>query len=234
MCGRFAISDETNELLEEIVEQHGIRALQHWRDYLPAYNIKPTQQVPVILHSKREGADVIAAARWSLVPPWSKELASRFPTFNARSEGITEKATWKGPVKSSRCLIPASGYFEWTGEKPPKTPHWLHPIDRPMLMFAGLYSWWADPSLPAADDARWHLTATILTMSTVPELAAIHDRNPVGLPEAMWWDWIDPEQTGDQAFVDAAVVESRPVMAGLAEYVVAPLRGDGPGLIEPV
>ncbi len=232
MCGRFAINSETNEFLEEVVAEHGIQALPHWRDYLPAYNIKPTQMVPVIAHSKKEGSTVIAPARWSLVPPWSKDLSTKFPTFNARSEGITEKATWKGPVKASRCLIPASGYFEWTGVKAPKTPHWIHPAEG-LLMFAGLFSWWADPSKPDDDESRWILTAAILTMPTVPELADIHDRNPVALPESHWWSWIDPDQPGDQNLVDDAVAASRPVMSELQEHVVGPVKGDGPELLLP-
>ena len=146
MCGRYANDSSLNEFLEDLVVEHGLQALQHWQDYVPAYNIKPTNQVPVILHGKREDADVITLARWSLVPAWAKELSTKFPTFNARSEGITQKASWKGPVKSSRCLIPASGYYEWTGTKAPKTPHWIHPVHETPLMFAGLYSWWPDPT----------------------------------------------------------------------------------------
>lgn len=232
MCGRFAIDRETNDFIEEVVREHGLSELANWREHIPGYNIKPTQQIPVILHSKRAEADGIATARWSLTPPWEKTLTTKFPTFNARSEGITEKPTWKGPVRSSRCLIPASGYYEWTGSKPPKTPHYIHPQSGP-LMFAGLYAWWADPALPDDDDARWHLTATILTMPTVPELATIHDRNPVAIPEALWWDWINPDIPGDQAFVDHATAASATVMSELREHIVRPLRGDGPELTEP-
>lgn len=237
MCGRFAIDDQTNALLEQIVEEHGIQALPHWQDYVPAYNIKPTEQVPVILYGKREAANVITSARWSLVPSWSKTLATKFPTFNARSEGITEKATWKGPLKASRCLIPATGYYEWTGEKGSKTPHFLRPVDATPMMFAGLYSWWPDPTKAEDDDDRWRLTATIMTMDAVPELGIIHDRNPVSLPESHWWSWIDPEQPGDQQLVDDAVAASRPILSALREYVVAPIpsRGEvGAEAIEPV
>jgi len=78
------------------------------------------------------------------------------------------------------------------------------------------------------DESRWHLTATTLTMATVPELAEIHDRHPVALPESHWWSWIAPERPGDQAHVDEAVAASRPVMASLREHVVAPIpfRGE--------
>lgn len=226
MCGRFAINDETNAIIEEVVEKHGIKALENWRAYVPAFNIAPTTQVPIIMHSKREASRVIAPARWSLVPPWSKTIDTR-NTFNARDDTVAEKPTWRGPLKSSRCLIPASGYYEWTGAKPPKTPHWIYP-ERGLLMFAGIFSWWADPALPADDETRWHLTVAMLTMDTVPELAEIHHRNPIALPESFWWEWIDPEVVGDQAVVDAAVAAARPVMAGLQEYVTAPVRGQAP------
>lgn len=232
MCGRFAINDRTNALIEELVEEHGITVLRSLSDYLPAFNIKPTHDVPTILHSKKRGEDVLTSSRWSLLPSWSKEPKLKYPTFNARTEGITEKASWKGPVKQSRCLIPASGYYEWVGDKAPKTPHWIHPDDE-LLMFAGLYSWWVDTSRPQDDESRWILTSTILTMPTVPELASIHDRNPVALPEALWWDWINPELIGDQTLIDHAVSASRSVMSELSEYVVRPLKGDGPELIEP-
>lgn len=66
----------------------------------PSWNIKPTQTIPVVIESAKGEGDVLRRlepARWTLTPSWSKELKTRFPTFNARSEGITEKATWKGP-----------------------------------------------------------------------------------------------------------------------------------------
>lgn len=95
MCGRFAINDEMNDLLTEIVDQHGIKALSHWQDFVPRYNIAPTEQVVTILHSAKRDEDVITTARWSLTPPWSETLQTKFPTFNARTEAITEKASWK-------------------------------------------------------------------------------------------------------------------------------------------
>ena len=77
------------------------------------------------------------------------------------------------------------------------------------------------------------LTATILTMPTVPELAAIHDRNPVPLPKDFWATWLDPKQAGTQALVDAAVASAVPVAAGLLEYRVNPIKGNGPELVLP-
>ncbi|MEG0161860.1 MAG: SOS response-associated peptidase family protein, partial [Aurantimicrobium sp.] len=79
----------------------------------------------------------------------------------------------------------------------------------------------------------WMLTATILTMSTVPELADIHDRNPVPLPTDFWATWLDPKEVGTQQLVDLAVAQARPVAAGLSEYRVNPLKGNSPELISP-
>ena len=232
MCGRFALNSETNELIEEYVAQGG-----DYRDWAPDWNIKPTNTVPIVVESAK-GADHpvrrLEGARWSLIPPWSKTLTSKFPTFNARSEGITEKATWKGPVKSKRALIPASGYYEWHTVGKTKTPHYIHPRAGELISFAGLYSWWKDPTKADDDDTRWVLTATILTMPAVPSLAEIHDRTPVTLPKDWWDDWLSPELVGDQAFVDAAVAASIPVADALAHHEVAPLRGEGAELIAPL
>jgi putative SOS response-associated peptidase YedK len=236
MCGRFAMSKETDELITEFVAQGG-----DFRDWRPNWNIKPTNTIPVLLDSAKGEAEVVRRlepARWSLTPPWSKELKTKFPTFNARSEGITDKATWKSPVKTHRALVPASGYYEWQTDPDTKekTPFYIHGADDELLLFAGLYSWWKDSSKPEGDPGEWTLTATILTSAAVDELLGIHDRNPVPLPKEWWDDWLNPEIIGDQHFVDAAVQAALPVASALQIREVAPIpfKGNGPSLIEPV
>lgn len=242
MCGRFAISNRTNEYIEELAEAHGFQVLKHLADYFPRYNIAPTDQVPVLYRSAGEPAGVLTTARWWLVGSRAKALNDTpGPTFNARMESavISERngrpSMWSGPLsRGQRCLIPASGYYEWTGPKNDRTPHWIHP-DGPALMFAGLYNWWTDPAKPKDDPSARHLTCTVFTMPTVPELAGIHDRNPMAIPEPLWWDWIDPSVKGDQTLVDAMAHASQPVMAGLREHVVGKIgpKSEGPELIEP-
>src|SRR5690606_15512423 len=145
MCGRFAMNKETDDLIQEFVARGG-----DWRDWRPGFNIPPTATIPVVLESAKGGDTVerwVEGARWSLVPSWSKTLKLKFPTFNARSEGIAAKATWKGPLKSHRCLVPMTGYYEWrTDPDGTKTPHFIH-LPGETLAMAGLYSWWADPTL---------------------------------------------------------------------------------------
>ena len=222
MCGRFAVDSQINELIEEFVADGG-----SVHDWAPNFNIAPTDPVPVVLERAKDGTleRSVELGRWSIVPSWSKELKTKFPTFNARSETVAEKSSFKSSVINKRALIPARGYYEWHTEGKTKTPHFIAPPEG-NVAFAGLYSWWR-----AGPQSEWMLTATILTMETVPELAAIHDRNPVMLPEHWWSDWLNPEVPGDQHFVDAAVAASRPVASSLEYHEVAPVRGDGPQLI---
>lgn len=93
-------------------------------------------------------------------------------------------------------------------------PWWTHP-ENGILGFPGLYSWWQDKSAPGEDPARWTLTATILTMPTVNELTMIHDRNPVGLPERLREQWMDPRSVGGQSLIDEPVSASQDEMSEL-------------------
>jgi putative SOS response-associated peptidase YedK len=243
MCGRYA-NTKSGEELGAYFEADEVDAVA----MPPSWNIAPTQQVPIVVDrlSKDDPDGVpsrlVTTARWSLVPRWATELTSKYPTFNARSETVTEKATFKNSVVRSRGLLPADGYYEWhtvagADGAPVKTPHWItDPVDG-MLAFAGLYSWWRPPQ-PSAQDggepAPWVLTATMLTRAAHGPAASIHDRAPVTLPRETWDTWLDPTVEGDAALVDMVVAESEIVLERLQFHAVAPLRGDGPTLIEPV
>ncbi|MDR0783907.1 MAG: SOS response-associated peptidase [Propionibacteriaceae bacterium] len=230
MCGRFSIDAKVGAYIEELVYEYGMQVIDHLEAFFPNWDVKPTQTIPVIFHSEPHGGDVVAGARWGYIPTWAKSLAATPKTlFNARSESAMTKegdgraSIWRAPLtKGQRCLIPASGYYEWTGEKKNRVPHWIHPATG-ILMFAGLYGWWTDPARSPDDIERTRLTATILTMESVPELASIHDRNPVALPPSAWWGWISPDEVGDQTLVDAMVAASRPILAGLQAGAVLSL-----------
>jgi len=134
------MSQETDDLITEFVATGG-----DFRNWRPGWNIRPTQTIPVVIESAKgdeEPSRRLEPARWSLTPSWSKELKTKFPTFNARSEDIMGKATWKGPVRSHRALVPASGYYEWQTDPATKkkTPYFIHQPDGELLVFAGLYS----------------------------------------------------------------------------------------------
>lgn len=235
MCGRYANTKSGDELgayfeADEVADV----AMP------PSWNISPTQQVPVVVDRvPKDDPDgmpsrLVTSARWSLVPRWATELTSKYPTFNARSETVTEKNTFKGAVVRSRAILPADGYYEWHTVGDVKTPHYITDPEAGELAFAGLYSWWRAPFADGAEPTPWVLTTTMLTRAAHGPTARIHDRAPVTLPREVWDEWLDPTIEGDQSLVDMIVAESEAVLERLKLHAVVPLRGDGPQLIEPV
>lgn len=231
MCGRFTMARAAADLVSAFgIEEEGENLPG------PAWNIKPTNMVATVLESAR-GEDTVKRrlepARWSLTPSYSKELNTRFSTFNARAETLTEKATFKGSVKSKRAILPADSYYEWHTEGKTKTPYSIHRPGRELIAFAGLYTWWPNRDLPEDHPGYWTLTTTMITRPAVGEIAWLHDRTPLILPESFWDEWLDADQSGDQGFIDAAVDLATPLAKELEFYQVNPLKGDGPGLVEP-
>ena len=228
MCGRFTLDKSTDDLIAEFVAVGG-----DFRDWRPGWNIRPTDPVAVVLESMKEGLKPVRrleVARWSLTPGWSKTLKMKVPTFNARSEGITEKASFRAAIRSKRALIPASGYYEWQTDPvtKTKTPFYLRPPEGESMAFAGIYSWWKDHSVPEDDPGAWTLTTTMLTAESVHTLDHIHDRNPVPLPREFWNDWLDPRIEGTQELVDAAVAAAIPVAESLDILELAAVTDEEP------
>lgn len=235
MCGRYA-NTKSGEELGAYFEADEVDDVA----MPPSWNIAPTQNVPIVVDrvpkDDPEGmpSRLVTSARWSLVPRWATELTSKYPTFNARSETVSEKSTFKNAVVRSRAILPADGYYEWHTVGSTKTPHYIFDPVEGELAFAGLYSWWRAPVAEGAEPSPWVLTCTMLTRAAHGPAASIHDRAPVMLPREVWDEWLDPTVEGDQALVDMVVAESDQVLSRLELHAVAPLRGDGPQLIEPV
>jgi putative SOS response-associated peptidase YedK len=231
MCGRLVLAETASDLA-------AMFDIEHEADDLPpeSWNVPPTAQIPVVVESAKTGEVVrrLESARWSLVPSFASEVSATFSTFNARAETVAEKPTFAASVARHRALVPVTGYYEWRTEDGTKTPYFIASDDGLPLALAGLYSWWRNPAAAPGDPGRWLLSATILTTDAQGPLASIHDRVPVVLPEECWDEWLDPNRIGDQALVDNVVEASRSLSAELAFHVVAPVRGDGPELIEPV
>ncbi len=229
MCGRFLSVSSNDEL-------GGMFGTTIIGDPLPvpSLHIHPTDDVRVVLESKKEPGRRLEGARWDLARPGQKTLRHGGPPLiNLRTETAQQKFAWA--LKSNRCLFPATGYWEWTGKPSSKQPYYFHDGDG-VLAFAGVYSWWKDPSKADDDPTRWALTAALFTTDAAPHLAEVHDRNPLMLPKEFWADWLDPQTPGDQSLVDAAVQSGRSVAQRVKFYPVAPFRGDadGPELIDPL
>lgn len=226
----------TDDLIVEFVAEGG-----DFSEWHPGWNIRPTDPVATVFETAGEqtaGETGVSGtttrrlepARWALTPGWSKTLKTKVPMFNARSEGITEKPSFRAAIASTRALIPASGYYEWqtdpvTGHK---TPFLIRAANGETMAFAALYSWWKDHSLAENDPNRWTLTTTILTADAVHTLDHIHDRNPVPLPRDWWDEWLSTTATADQNFVNAAVAAAIPVAESLQIIEIAKVSDDNP------
>ena len=195
-------------------------------EWFPRWNIAPTSTIPIVVTTE-SGDRLVGPARWSLVPSWSKELTLTFPTFNARSETAAEKPTFRGSVNSHRCIVPISAYYEWTSISGSKAPHLIHRPDMPLVGLAGLYSWWT-----SRDTGEVIATTTILTRDSAGILADIHDRMPIAVEPEHVDQWLDPTVRNGSELI-AHVSETAAHNADLwRHYEVAPLRGDGPHLLE--
>ncbi len=223
MCGRFVVARAIGEI-QTIFEADDIIG------DLPgiSYNVAPTQQIAILVDRAFEKAPdgsplgelsrEIHSARWGLVPRWAKSPTEHAPLINGRIESILEKPSFKDSVVRRRCVIPASGYYEWhVAADGSKQPFYISAGTDGMFALAGLYEWWADPAKDAKDPSRWLLSATTLTKHTAPELAHIHDRNPVLLSPDTFEAWLDPHIEGDEELL-AAVGNDSDLVAGEAEF----------------
>jgi putative SOS response-associated peptidase YedK len=150
------------------------------------FNIAPTQQAPVVRVGEG-GSREVAMLRWGLVPSWAKDPAIGNRMINARSETAAEKPSFRHAFRNRRCLVPASGFYEWTGEAGHKIPHAITCADQPVFAFAGLWESWCDRANPGAPPVE---TYTLLTTNANRALAAIHDRMPVILSPADHETWL--------------------------------------------
>ena len=178
MCGRLNLRATPAELIE-------VFALLRCPDFSARYNVAPTQKL-LSIRAGREGR-VADWLHWGLIPGWSRDAVGKAPLINARAETAAEKPAFRKAFRERRCLIPASGYYEWsphTGD--PKQPWHITPTQSPLLAFAGLWESWQAP------DGSIVESAAILTVSANSMMSELHDRMPAILGPDDWSLWIDP------------------------------------------
>ncbi len=120
-------------------------------DLRPNWNVAPTQSVRIVTGRGPDGEDAgrrLETARWGLVPVWAKSPSVGSRAINARSETVLDKPTFRSAAVKRRALVPADGYYEWSGKAGQKIPTYLHGRDEEPLSFAGLYEFWRDPEAP--------------------------------------------------------------------------------------
>jgi putative SOS response-associated peptidase YedK len=152
----------------------------------PRYNIAPTQNVAAIRQNPRTGVKELDFLHWGLIPSWAKDRTVDHCMINARSETVHEKPSFKYDLHHHRCLIPASGFYEWVPEGGKKMPLYIHLKKNELMVFAGLWDHWQSP------DGTVIESCTILTTRANALLQPIHERMPVILDPRDLNLWLNP------------------------------------------
>ena len=179
MCGRYNLITDAQALIEFFelaLTLFDVSELQ------PRYNIAPSQDVPII-RDTGNGRELVLA-RWGLVPHWSKDAKPKYSTINARAETVAEKPTYREAFKRKRCLIPATGFYEWSQAGGQKTPHHIRLPDGGLFAFAGLWDHWEQEG--AGFDS-----CSIIVTSANATMQPIHERMPVILSPAHYGTWLN-------------------------------------------
>jgi putative SOS response-associated peptidase YedK len=180
MCGRYTQGKAIPEVISYFVRR-GLSLIASEQLPLPSYNIAPSARAPVVFHE--DDTLFLAPMQWGFVPHWAKaldELKSR--PINARSEGAESAPFFRDAFKQGRCLIPATGFYEWQGNRSPKQPWFIHAVGEPIVSFAGLWSRWRMKE----EELR---TFAILTTDANETMQSLHHRMPCILrpeDEARW------------------------------------------------
>ena len=224
MCGRFTQAMTWRELVElyRIHEQPA-------PVLTPRFNVAPTQSV-LAIRQEEEGRAAFLP-RWGLIPAWAKDVAIGNRMINARAESLADKPAFRTAFRQRRCLIPASGFYEWSGPRSARQPHYIQSPAGSPLTFGGLWERWRDPAVPDAPPLE---SCTIITTAASADMAALHDRMPLLLAPEDWNAWLDPE-------APLGLLETllRPAPAGSLSYhpvdrKVGSPRVEGPELIRPL
>jgi putative SOS response-associated peptidase YedK len=179
MCGRYALLNP-NQLFDRFGVVNQLDTLLESRD-----DIRPSQFAPVVKMGHRA-----ALMRWGLIPSWSKDPTIGQKMINARVEGLDQKPSFRKPLRSSRCLVPATGFYEWQPTQSGKIKFQFNVVGYEMFGLAGLYDTWKDP---VSGERRE--TFTIITTTPNGVVAPVHNRMPVILSTADEEAWLDPDET---------------------------------------
>lgn len=176
MCGRFTLAVETRELEDAFAVAATLRLP-------PRFNIAPTQQVAAVRLGAR-GRELVEL-RWGLIPRWADDPRIGNRLINARSETASEKPSFRDAFARRRCVVPATGFYEWRTVGRKKIPHVFRRRDGMVFAMAGLWERWRSPNGPVE-------TCTLLTRQSVAPIDELHDRMPVIFAPEEIGGWLDP------------------------------------------
>lgn len=153
------------------------------------YNICPTQMLPVAVLA--EGQRQLHWMRWGFLPHWYKTPNDGPLIINVRSEGIADKPAFRVACRERRCLIPATGFYEWTvAPDKGRDPWFMQPAHEPIMALAGVWQDWTSP------EGLRHSTVAVVTCAANKPMSALHHRMPVIIERGDFGLWLGEQGTG--------------------------------------
>jgi len=216
MCGRFAFYSPGEATAALFRVYSGL-------EVVPRYNIAPTQYIAAIRDADADARELVML-RWGLVPSWAKDPAIGNRMINARAETVAEKPSYRSAYKKRRCLILASGFYEWRKEAAGKTPYFITTEDDSPFSFAGLWERWG-----GRESDELLQTTTIITVPANEFMEGLHHRMPVILQA----DGADRWLAGDNEMLQKVAETTPPLKAWAVDRRVNNARNEGAELIEP-
>jgi len=210
MCGRYALHASP----EVVALQFGLASVP---PFAPRYNIAPTAQVLIV----RDGG--AAMVKWGLVPRWAKDPSMGARMNNARAETVAEKPSFREAFRKRRCLIPASGFYEWKLEGKLKQPYYIHPAAAGLFAFAGLWERWEGPGGSLE-------TCAVITTEPNAAMAPVHDRMPVIVDAMNYRAWLEASVPLPPLLLPCPPAS---ISVHRVSRAVNSARWDDPSLVEP-
>lgn len=220
MCGRYALNATSQQLMDHFQLVKSI-------DFPARFNIAPTSMVPVIRQSP-EGERVAGLLKWGLVPNWSQDSTMGAKLNNARAETVAEKPSFRDAFMRRRCLVPATGFYEWKTDGKAKQPYFIHYKSGELMAMAGLWESWRAPS--------GEILRTFCVITTRPNsvMEPIHDRMPVLIHPGNFAAWLDPEIPGVELSALLEPMSSQGLEAWAVSKAVSRASEDHERLISPI
>jgi len=221
VCARYSLTSPP-EAVRTFFDAPGVD------EFPPRYNIAPSQPV-LIARNDIRGVPELQLVRWGLIPSWAKDpLALRSPLINARAETAGEKPAFRGALRHRRCLVPATGFYEWSGKRTARQPHLIRLKDHELFAFGGLWESWL-----GADGSEIE-TMAILTTASNAEMERLHDRMPVLIDPENFERWLDCRSGTAEEIRDLLqpIADGRMIITTVNPRLNDP-RAEGPDLQEP-
>lgn len=221
MCGRYAAAADQAELIEtydiDLITDEAAAELS-----VPRYNIAPTDRVLSIIERSAEQRRELLGMRWGLVPSWSRKPPSR-PLINARVETVAEKPSFRSAFAKRRCLLPATGYYEWRQQGGARQPFFIRSSDLTTMAFAGIYEFWRA-------ETGWLVSTAMITNQATDESGWLHDRMPMVVTDPQAWLADDTSINEAQSLLESpSQLTIYPVSTAVGK-----VANDWPELIEPI